>query len=120
VIEAAGGVVVREGRVLLVHRDRYDDWSLPKGKLEPGETWEQAALREVEEETGVRAELGAYLGESRYEVGGVAKTVRWWSMSTTDDARPSGEVDAVQWATIDEARTRLSYAGERELLSRLR
>jgi 8-oxo-dGTP diphosphatase len=62
VIRAAGGVVVRDGRVLLVHRDRYDDWSLPKGKLEPGETWEDAALREVWEETGVRCTLGPFLG----------------------------------------------------------
>ena len=69
----AGGVVVRDGRVLLVHRARYDDWSLPKGKLEPGETWEDAALREVREETGVRCALGEFLGSSHYAVNGEAR-----------------------------------------------
>ena len=115
-IQAAGGVVVRDGRVLLIHRDRYDDWSLPKGKLEPGETWEDAALREVEEETGVRAELGAYLGETSYG----EKVVRWWRMTTSDDAAPSNEVDAVRWATPDEATEILSYPADRGLLSSLR
>ena len=57
-VEAAGGVVVRDGKVLLVHRPRYDDWTLPKGKLDPGESFEDAALREVEEETGLRCSLG--------------------------------------------------------------
>ena len=56
-IEAAGGVVVRDGQVALVHRPRYDDWTLPKGKLDPGESFEEAAVREVHEETGVRARL---------------------------------------------------------------
>jgi 8-oxo-dGTP diphosphatase len=115
VIEAAGGVVVRDGRVLLVHRDRYDDWSLPKGKLEPGETFEVAALREVEEETGVRGTLGEYLGETSYG----EKLVRWWVMTTNDDAAPSNEVDAVAWATLDEARGRLTYERDRELVERV-
>ena len=108
--------MVRDGRVLLIHRDRYDDWSLPKGKLEPGETWEAAALREVEEETGVRAELGAYLGETSYG----EKVVRWWAMATDDEARPSNEVDEVRWATVDEALELLSYSLDRELVKRLR
>ena len=108
--------MLRDGRVLLIHRDRYDDWSLPKGKLEPGETWEEAALREVAEETGVRAELGTYLGETSYG----DKVVRWWLMSTTDDAQPSSEVDAVRWATPEEAAGILSYPGDRGLLSALR
>ena len=58
-VDAAGGVVERDGRVLLVHRPRYDDWTFPKGKLDPGESFEDAALREVEEETGVSAPWGA-------------------------------------------------------------
>jgi 8-oxo-dGTP pyrophosphatase MutT (NUDIX family) len=116
VIQAAGCVVVRDGRVLLIHRERYDDWSLPKGKLEPGETFEAAALREVEEETGVRGELGAYLGETSYG----EKIVRWWAMTTADDAAPSNEVDEVRWATPDEAQGLLSYPGDRDLVSRLR
>jgi 8-oxo-dGTP diphosphatase len=112
-------LVVRDGRVLLVHRARYDDWSLPKGKLEPGETWEAAAIREVHEETGLRCELGEFLGSSHYEPGGTAKEVRWWAMTSDDEARPSNEVDAVRWATHDEARELLSYEGERQLLETL-
>jgi 8-oxo-dGTP diphosphatase len=108
--------VVRDGRVLLIHRERYDDWSLPKGKLEPGESWEEAAVREVEEETGVRGELGEYLGETSYS----GKVVRWWRMDTDSDAAPSNEVDAVQWATVDDALEVLSYRRDRELVSRLR
>jgi 8-oxo-dGTP diphosphatase len=119
VIRAAGGVVVREGRVLLVHRARYDDWSLPKGKLEPGETWEDAAIREVREETGLRCELGEFLGASRYAPGGVEKEVRWWAMmSLGGDAHATDEVDAVRWATRDEAYELLSYDGERQMLEK--
>ncbi len=118
-IRAAGGVVVRDGLVLLVHRARYDDWSLPKGKLEPGETWEDAALREVWEETGVRCTLGEFLGSSHYEVSGAPKEVRWWAMATDDEARPSNEVDAVRWATSEEARDLLSYEHELQLLETL-
>ncbi len=118
-IEAAGGVVVRDGRVLLVHRARYDDWSLPKGKLEPGEAWEDAALREVREETGLRCELGVFLGSSHYAPGGIEKEVRWWAMTSDDEAHPTNEVDAVRWATPGEARALLSYDGERQLLDAL-
>ena len=118
-IRAAGGVVVRDGHVLLVHRARYDDWSLPKGKLEPGETWEAAALREVEEETGVRGRLGEFLGESHYTVKGTPKTVRWWRMATDDEGAPSHEVDAVRWVGVEEAKSVLSYAHERQLLEAL-
>jgi 8-oxo-dGTP diphosphatase len=118
-IRAAGGVVVRDDRVLVVHRPRYDDWSLPKGKLEPGETWEDAAIREVWEETCVRCTLGAFLGTSHYEVNGAPKEVRWWAMTTGDEAGPSNEVDEVRWATLAEARELLSYEWERQLLEML-
>jgi 8-oxo-dGTP diphosphatase len=108
--------VLRDGLLLLVHRERYDDWSFPKGKLERGETWEEAALREVWEETGLRCVLGAFVGTSRYDVAAGEKEVRWWLMSSEDDPRPSNEVDAVRWASIDEARDLLSYDRERVLL----
>jgi 8-oxo-dGTP diphosphatase len=113
-------VVLRDGRVLLIHRDRYDDWSLPKGKLEPGESFEEAALREVEEETGVRGTLGRYLGETSYATDHGDKVVRWWSMTTDDEAGISDEVDAVKWVAVDEAVEHLSYAGDRDVVSRLR
>ena len=72
-ILAAGGVVLRDGRVLVVHRLRYDDWSLPKGKLEAGESFEQAALREVYEETGYTCTLGGSIGSTSYESRGEAE-----------------------------------------------
>jgi 8-oxo-dGTP diphosphatase len=111
VIEAAGGVVWRRGskgalKVLLVHRDRYDDWSFPKGKLDPGETHRHAALREVEEETGLRCKTGDELPEVRYDDRkGRAKRVRYWSMEPVDGSfAPNDEVDAVRWASLDDAR----------------
>lgn len=119
-IRAAGGIVVRDGEILIVHRERYDDWSLPKGHVEPDEAWEDAALREVWEETGLRCELGDYVGASHYEVhGGEPKEVRYWRMTSNDEARASNEVDAVRWVSVDDARNALSYARERELLDRL-
>jgi 8-oxo-dGTP diphosphatase len=65
-VRAAGGVVTRDGRVALVHRPKYDDWTFPKGKLDPHEDFEQAALREVEEETGLRCRLGSELPTTSY------------------------------------------------------
>ncbi len=119
-IRAAGGVVVRDGRVLLVHRARYDDWSLPKGKLEPGETWEQAAVREVAEETNLRAKVEKALGSTRYEVGGRPKEVRWFRMATDDEPVARAEVDEVRWVPLEDAAAALTYPGERDLLRRLR
>ncbi len=85
IIEAAGGVVLRteggEPEVLVVHRVRHEDWSLPKGKLDPGERAEDAAVREVEEETGVRAGLGEELPDVHYEVAQGRKHVRWFRMT---------------------------------------
>ncbi len=112
---AAGGVIVRDGKVLLVHRPRYDDWSLPKGKLKLGESWEDAALREVQEETGLRCELGEHVGTTRYGL----KEVRYFRMSASGEPEARNEVDEVRWVPLADAPVLLSYERDVELLSRL-
>ena len=121
-IRAAGGVVVRERDggflVLLVHRPRYGDWTFPKGKADAGESDEECARREVEEETGLRCELERELPSTSYVDGhGRAKRVRYWLM------RPVGgelafehEVDEAIWLPPQEARRRLSYERDRAVL----
>ena len=118
-VEAAGGVVTREGRILLVHRPRYDDWTLPKGKLDPGESFEDAALREVEEETGLRCRLVAELPETQYRVGGRPKVVRYWQMEPEADTPfvPNEETDELRWVTPDEALELLSYDRDRDVVA---
>jgi 8-oxo-dGTP diphosphatase len=107
--------------VLLVHRPKYDDWSFPKGKAEPGESDEECALREVEEETGLRCVLGEEAGVTRYvDSRGRNKEVRYFRMTSAGDARAQNEVDEVRWATPDEASALLSYDRDRRLLSSLR
>lgn len=131
-VRAAGGIVHRRDpsgawQVLLVHRPRYDDWSLPKGKADRGERAEETALREVEEETGLRCQLGDEVGETRYkDAKGRSKVVRYWLMQPEPDARaasseftPNDEVDAVEWCTQEEAAQRVSYAHDRELLQQV-
>src|SRR5205823_13179268 len=105
---AAGGVVGRRNEsgdleVLLVHRPKYDDWTLPKGKLDDGETAEEAALREVEEETGFQVELGDELPPTDYhDRYGRPKNVRYWAVHITGgEFRPNKEVDEVQWLSVD-------------------
>jgi 8-oxo-dGTP diphosphatase len=121
-VRAAGGVVLRDGEngpeVAVIHRPKYDDWSLPKGKLEAGESWEDAALREVAEETGLDCELGEELEPKHYhDAKGRPKTVRWWLM------RPRGgslggdsEVDDARWVEVGEAPGLLDYDADAELL----
>jgi 8-oxo-dGTP diphosphatase len=118
VVRAAGGIVVRHGRVLLVHRPTYDDWTFPKGKCEPGESDEDCAAREVEEETGLRCKLGAELPSTRYtDSRGRPKRVRWWRMEPVAGAfTPTDEVDEIRWLTRDEAAELLSYDRDRALL----
>ncbi len=112
--------MLHDERVLVVHRARYDDWSLPKGKLEPGESWQDAALREVREETGYDCTLGRLLGSTLYDHRGKQKEVRWFAMEPTGEPGDrDGEVDELRWLTRDEASELLSYDGERELLGRL-
>jgi 8-oxo-dGTP diphosphatase len=115
-VRAAGGVVVRDGRVAVVHRPKYDDWSLPKGKLDEGESFEDAALREVEEETGLRCRLVRELPAVEYEVRGRPKLVRYWAMEVEDETPfvPNDEVDEVRWIEPAEALALLSYDRDRE------
>lgn len=122
-VRAAGAVVWRRGgggavEVLVVHRPRYDDWSLPKGKLDPGESHEAAARREVEEETGCRGVLGRELAASAYvDHKGRPKTVRYWALEAEDGVfRPTDEVDRAEWLPVDAARRRVSYARDVEVL----
>ena len=119
-LRAAGGVVVRDGRVLLVHRPKYDDWAFPKGKLEDGESWEDAAVREVEEETGLRCELGDYVGSTHYPLREGMKEVRYYLMRSVDEARARNEIDDVRWVPFADAAELLSYDYDRELLEKAR
>jgi 8-oxo-dGTP diphosphatase len=125
-VRAAGGIISRrneqgEVEVLLIHRPGHGDWSLPKGKLEPGETDVECALREVWEETSLRCALGPELPRVSYhDAQGRAKSVRYWAMTATEgEARPQNEVDAVRWLGIDDAARLLSYATDRDLLAAL-
>jgi 8-oxo-dGTP diphosphatase len=117
-VRAAGGVLVRDGQVALVHRPKYDDWSLPKGKLEEGETWEDAALREVWEETGIRAALREELSPVEYtDPKGRPKTVRYWRMEPLEgEFAPNSEIDELRWMPADEAARCLTYDHDRELV----
>jgi len=119
VVRAAGGVVVRDGDVVLVHRPKYDDWSFPKGKAEEDESDEDCALREVREETGLRCRLADELPSTEYiDSRGRPKRVRWWRMEPVGDDgfTPNDEVDEVRWVAPDEASSLLSYERDLALL----
>jgi 8-oxo-dGTP diphosphatase len=120
---AGGGIVWRhdegaELEIVLVHRPAYDDWSFPKGKLDPDETETQAALREVEEETGLVCRLGPEIGTTRYrDSKRRPKTVRYWEMTpTAGTLAAANEVDDVRWVPLGEAPGLLTYEHDRRLL----
>ena len=123
-VHAAGAVVTRRGGdVVLVHRPKYDDWSFPKGKLDPDEHVTAAAVREVAEETGLHVRLGPALPGQRYGVGnGRMKSVSYWTARVVGDEdvsgyHPNAEVDEVQWVPGDKAPDLLSYKRDRAILA---
>ena len=121
---AAGGIVWdRKGdgrRVALVHRGKYDDWSLPKGKVDPGEEIGATALREVQEELGVDADFGPFAGTTHYPLAdGRTKVVLYWHMIKRPGEstfKPNREIDAIEWHEPKEALRKLTHEVERELL----
>jgi 8-oxo-(d)GTP phosphatase len=130
-IQAAGGVVWRLAasenptnlEVAIIHRPRYDDWSIPKGKLAPGESLLEGGVREVHEETGYRVQVGRPLGEIRYlkNSGGTTreKVVHFWAMRATGgEFSPGPEVDELRWLPLDEARKLVTRTTDREVLER--
>jgi 8-oxo-dGTP diphosphatase len=124
-VRAAGGIVLRgeeeDRSVALVHRPRYDDWSFPKGKLDDGEDDATAALREVEEETGLRCHLGPVVGTVTYrDRRGRPKVVRYFQMDADGGAfAPNPEVDELRWVPVEDAARLLSYEHDRRLLRRV-
>jgi 8-oxo-(d)GTP phosphatase len=124
-VRAAGGVLRRAGpngvEVLLVHRPRYDDWTFPKGKAHPGESDEETAVREVEEETGLTARLGVELPSTNYrDSRGRPKVVRYWTMQPESGSfEPHDEIDEIRWVPVAEAASALSYGRDRDVLEAL-
>ena len=121
-VRAAGAVVLRKGRVLMVHRPAYDDWSFPKGKLDRGEMTAAAAVREVEEETGLRVRLGVPLSRQSYPSGPRTKVVDYWVGRVVGDHDVStylvnAEIDEVAWVKVDKAAERLTYKRDRHTLT---
>jgi 8-oxo-dGTP pyrophosphatase MutT (NUDIX family) len=123
IVRAGGGIVWRHDQggpieIVLIHRPAYDDWSFPKGKLHPGETEAQAALREVQEETGLWCRLGREVGTSSYrDPKRRPKTVRYWEMTpTAGNLGAANEVDDARWVPLGEALGLLTYDHDRRLL----
>ena len=120
-IEAAGGVVEQDSLIAVVHRPRYDDWSLPKGKLDKNESAERAALREVQEETGLSCQLIEELAPVSYtDNRGRPKNVRYWRMKVlSGEFEVNDEVDELRWLVKADALALLSYEHDRELVAAL-
>lgn len=122
VIEAAGGLLWRDGpagkEIALVFRPGYSDWSLPKGKLDEGESWAAAALREVTEETNCPAQLQSFAGSTTYLVGQRPKIVLFWNMALKGDCafEADHEVGQIVWLPVSQALQRMSYEGEKRVL----
>jgi 8-oxo-dGTP diphosphatase len=123
VVQAAGGLIVRRDEagleVVVVHRPAHADWSFPKGKLEPGETFELAALREVREETGMACRLVRFIGHTEYvDRKGRPKAVAYWVMAAEEGLfTPNDEVDELRWLTLEDAARLVTYPRDRELIA---
>jgi 8-oxo-dGTP diphosphatase len=125
IVRAAGAVLLRDGLVAVVHRPKYDDWTLPKGKHEPGEDDPDAAVREVLEETGFHGAIAGDLGTVEYEVERngrrLPKVVRYYVMQAAGGAfEADDEVDELRWLERDDAMELLTYARDRDVLERWR
>ncbi|MFB7665039.1 NUDIX hydrolase [Kitasatospora sp. NPDC056138] len=118
--EKKSGKGRKKPRIALIHRPKYGDWSLPKGKLDPGEGWQEAALREVREETGLSCVLGAELPAQHYLAQGRPKEVRYWAAVPTGGRfAPNREVDRLEWLPPGKARDRLTHQRDRLLVDAL-
>lgn len=119
-ILAAGGIVSRPGsdvpELVVIHRPRHADWSFPKGKVDPGETLTQTALREVWEETALRCRLGAPLGAERYP----GKEAHYWAMTVAEEGAfvPNDEVDQLRWVPVTAVARILTHGQDRAVLGR--
>jgi 8-oxo-dGTP diphosphatase len=125
-VRLAGGLLWREGsagpRLAVIHRPRQADWSLPKGRMDEGETWEQAALREVEEETGCEARITSFAGAASYVQRRTPRLVLYWHMALLREEKfeASKEVDELVWLAPADALARLDHESERRVLQRSR
>jgi len=125
IVAASGGLIWRQARggpeLIVIHRRRHRDWSLPKGKVQPGESWVQCAIREVQEETGFHVEVESHAGWVCYDTGEITKVVRFWNMKPIGESQFQGseEVMSVHWLTPQEALKRLDHEGERLLVGRV-